>query len=217
MNILQFASLQHLGIFTLCPASNMSLSTFLLSILTSFSCVMALSTPTPPPKVPSHVSRLLASFIRERGNITLPSTKLNVPYPSTNGTANDEGDWPPLPISRPLGNDLHLLVTALGARTKPSARPEVTNALDKIVRSIASEGSPIGLINQFIHSSGIVTVEFGDGSHIVLTRDQACKVVRTIRVLMFLYSPREVLRSNIYLGHDPIATFNMTFAKELGG
>lgn len=52
--------------------------------------------------------------------------------------------------------------------------------LNGIAADIGSESSPDGRLDTLVRSSGMVTIEFGDGTWIVLIRDQALMVVRCV-------------------------------------
>ena len=59
-----------------------------------------------------------------------------------------------------------------------SQKSEVMKDLSGIVADIASANSPDGRLNILVRSSGMVTVEFGERTWIVLIRNQASMVAR---------------------------------------
>ena len=193
----------------------MILLILLLSALVSSSLTLTVPFTSPILDLPSNSPALHSPPLNETNHLALPGTKSITPFIPSNGSANDESDWPPCPITRFLGDSNYLVITLLGTRAPSSRKPEILSHIDIIVQSISLEGSPWGLIDiPYIRTSGILTVEFSWGPFSVMTREEVLRVMGAARELTRTYTAREILKSSFGIGHSPIANFNLTFIFE---
>ena len=190
----------------------MILLILLLSALVSSSFTLTVPFTSPILKLPSNSPALHLPPLNETNHLALPGTKSITPFIPSNGTANDESDWPPCPITRFLGNSNYFVITLLGTRAPSSQKTEILSHIDTIVQSISLEGSPLDLIDMpYIRNSGILTVEFSCGPFSVMTREEVICVMGAVWELTRMYTAREILKSNFGIGHSSIVSFNMTF------
>ncbi len=143
---------------------------------------------------PSNDSAPTSPALVARSNMTLSNTNM----------AGDE-DWPSLPFTFNVEDDLDVTVLEYGANF-PGPRRNVVKALAAIAEIITKNGQPGSIIRTQRLSYSPIKIAFaripGQGAGVPLSRAQATMVLHEIATLMQYYKPRELTRTEIYVGGE---------------
>ncbi len=125
-----------------------------------------------------------------RSNMTLSNTKMAI-----------DKDWPPLPFTFNVEDNLDVTVLEYGA-TFPGPRRNLVNALAVIADTITKSGQPSSIMRtkQLSHSPAKITFSRITGQGVDaprLLRSQATMVLDAIGELMQDHKPRELTRTEI--------------------
>ncbi len=137
-------------------------------------------------------------------HVSMMSLSLNAPRlePLFNGTVSAlcpsiatnfaQDAWPGLPFNCTVTGDLNLSIQRFGRPMDPMHTIEILDGISSIERNLASDGNPDDNVCPYVGGrGGPVEVHFvcTIGSPDMLSREQVCRTLHTIWVLMTMYTP----------------------------
>ena len=176
----------------------------------SFWCIVALSTLSAGTilRLPS---TLLTSLPASSETAVSDIAQL-LPFQTQNATDVILEEWPSVPFTRKISEDIYLTVDKIGPPVNPDANKDIFNSLNVIYYTIVVGGEPGDKIDlPFYRTNRRVSITFGGGLESTLLRWQIASVLSALSLMMIDQGPREIIWAKVVIDKVPIVDFSLRF------